>query len=228
MDEEDKKEAHEEDKKGPAEAAEKAEKATEAAQETKEAAGEANEAAEEAVEATEEAKATVDSIKGEVKEEAKEAVAEAKDNPLAGGKAPEPKEEPKKEIKVTGKLADIIKEIEGLTVVELSDLVRALENRFGVTAAPTTVGVAAGGVPAGAEGEAEEGQTTFNVVLADSGANKIGVIKAVRELVPTLGLKEAKDLVDSAPKPVLQGVNKETSNEAKTKLEAAGAKVKLQ
>ena len=85
---------------------------------------------------------------------------------------------------------------------------------------------AAAGAPAGSEEGASE-QTTFNVILSDGGANKISVIKAVREIVPTLGLKEAKDLVDSAPKPVLEGANKETANEAKTKLEAAGAKVEL-
>ena len=83
----------------------------------------------------------------------------------------------------------------------------------------------AGGAAPG--GEATSEQTTFNVVLVESGANKISVIKAVRELVPTLGLKEAKDLVDAPPKPVLEGANKEAANEAKTKLEAAGAKVEL-
>ncbi|OGY23269.1 MAG: 50S ribosomal protein L7/L12 [Candidatus Woykebacteria bacterium RBG_13_40_15] len=132
-------------------------------------------------------------------------------------------------MKVTGKLADIIKDLEGLSVLELADLVKALEDRFGVSASAPVAVAAAGAAPAGggAEGAPEEGQTTFNVMLADSGANKIGVIKVVRELVPTLGLKEAKDLVDAAPKQVLEGVNKETANEAKSKLEAAGAKVEL-
>ena len=89
--------------------------------------------------------------------------------------------------------------------------------------------MAAGAAPAAAGGgdEGASEQTTFNVMLTDSGANKISVIKAVRELVPTLGLKEAKDLVDAPPKQVLEGVNKETANEAKTKLETAGAKVEL-
>ena len=105
-------------------------------------------------------------------------------------------------------------------------MVKALEAKFGVSAAPQVV--AGGAAPASAAGdEGASEQTTFNVVLAEAGANKISVIKAVRELVPTLGLKEAKDLVDTAPKQVLEGVNKETANEAKTKLEAAGAKVEL-
>ncbi|MEX0617009.1 MAG: 50S ribosomal protein L7/L12 [Candidatus Woykebacteria bacterium] len=130
-------------------------------------------------------------------------------------------------MKVSGKLKDIIEDIEKLSVLELADLVKALEERFGVSAA-APVAVASGPVAAGAEEAAAEEQTTFNVILADAGANKIGAIKAVREIVPTLGLKEAKDLVDAAPKPVVEGVNKETANEAKGKLEAAGAKVELQ
>ena len=160
----------------------------------------------------------------EQKEEAKEAPS----TPEQKQEEIKPAEKPKKEVKVSGKLADIIKEIEVLTVLELAELVKALEDKFGVTAAaPVAV---AGGAPAaegGAESAPEEGQTTFNVVLADSGANKISVIKAVRELVPTLGLKEAKDLVDAAPKQVLEGVGKDAANEAKQKLEAAGGKVEL-
>ncbi|OGY25378.1 MAG: 50S ribosomal protein L7/L12 [Candidatus Woykebacteria bacterium RBG_16_43_9] len=123
----------------------------------------------------------------------------------------------------------MIKDIEGLSVLELADLVKALEEKFGVSAAPTIVGVAAGAAPATGteEGAPEEVQTTFNVILTDGGANKISVIKAVRELVPTLGLKEAKDLVDGAPKQVLEGVGKDAANEAKQKLETAGGKVEL-
>ncbi|OGE08363.1 50S ribosomal protein L7/L12 [Candidatus Curtissbacteria bacterium RIFCSPLOWO2_01_FULL_42_26] len=120
----------------------------------------------------------------------------------------------------------IITEIEKLSVLELSELVKALEAKFGVTAAAPMAVAAAGAAAIGADEQTSE-QTTFNVILSDGGANKISVIKAVRELVPTLGLKEAKDLVDAAPKPVLEGVNKETANEAKTKLEAAGANVEL-
>ncbi len=120
---------------------------------------------------------------------------------------------------------EILKSVEEMTVLELADLVKALEEKFGVTAAP--VAVAAAGAPAADAGEPKEEQTVFNVVLKEAGANRIGAIKAVRELVPTLGLQEAKALVESAPKEVLTGVNKSTAEEAKKKLEAAGAKVEL-
>lgn len=119
---------------------------------------------------------------------------------------------------------EILSAVEGMTVLELSDLVKALEEKFGVSAAP--VAVAGAAAPAEA-GEPKEEQTVFNVVIAEAGATKIAVIKAVRELVPTLGLTEAKGLVDSAPKEVLTGVNKSAAEEAKKKLEAAGAKVEL-
>jgi len=119
---------------------------------------------------------------------------------------------------------EILSAVEEMTVLELSDLVKALEEKFGVSAAQPAV--AAG--PAAAEaGEAKEEQTVFNVVITDAGANKIGAIKAVRELVPTLGLVEAKTLVESAPKEVLTGLNKSAAEEAKKKLEAAGAKAEL-
>lgn len=121
---------------------------------------------------------------------------------------------------------DILKAVEDMTVLELSDLVKALEEKFGVSAAPVAA-AAAGGPSAGADAEPKEEQTVFNVVIAASGDNKIGAIKAVRELVPTLGLQEAKTLVESAPKEVLTGVNKSAAEEAKKKLEAAGAKVEL-
>ena len=88
--------------------------------------------------------------------------------------------------------------------------------------------MAAGPVAGAPSGEPAEEKTSFNVILANAGANKIGAIKAVREIVPTLGLKEAKDLVESAPKPVLEGANKATAEEAKAKLTAAGATVELQ
>ena len=142
---------------------------------------------------------------------------------------PQKPTEPKKEVKVSGKLAGIIKDIEVLTVLELADLVKALEDKFGVSAsAPLAAVSAASAATSGGDEASDEGQTTFNVIIAESGTNKIGVIKAVRELVPTLGLKEAKDLVDSAPKQVLEGVGKDAANEAKQKLETAGAKVELQ
>lgn len=120
---------------------------------------------------------------------------------------------------------EILKSVEEMTVLELSDLVKALEEKFGVSAAP--VAVAASVPQSGDSGEAKEEQTVFNVVLAAAGDNKIGVIKAVRELVPTLGLQEAKTLVESAPKEVLTAVNKAAAEEAKKKLETAGAKVEL-
>lgn len=116
-----------------------------------------------------------------------------------------------------------MKAVEEMTVLELADLVKALEEKFGVTAAAPVAAAPA----AQASSEPKEEQTVFNVVLANSGAQKIQVIKAVRELVPTLGLTDAKALVDSAPKEVLTGVNKATAEEAKKKLEAAGAKVEL-
>jgi large subunit ribosomal protein L7/L12 len=121
---------------------------------------------------------------------------------------------------------ELIQSISELSVLELADLVKALEEKFGVSAA-MPVAAAAAPTAAADSGEPKEEQTSFNVILTETGANKIGVIKAVREIVPTLGLKEAKDLVDTAPKEVLNGVNKATAEEAKKKLEAAGAKVEL-
>ncbi len=124
---------------------------------------------------------------------------------------------------------ELMQAIEEMSVLELSDLVKALEEKFGVSAAvmaspaPTGAGAQA---PTDAEEPMTE-QTVFNVVVASSGANKIAVIKALRELVPTLGLKDAKDLVDAAPKEVMTQVNKKTAEEAKTKLVAAGATVEL-
>lgn len=139
---------------------------------------------------------------------------------------PEQKKEEKKEKPVpTGKFKDLIKEIEGLSVMELAELVKALEERFGVSAsAPMMTAPAAAGGPAGAPAEEK---TSFTVHLANAGAQKIAVIKAVREIVPDLGLKEAKDLVDGAPKDVKKDLAKKDAEEAKKKLEAAGAKVEL-
>ncbi|OGG01544.1 50S ribosomal protein L7/L12 [Candidatus Gottesmanbacteria bacterium RBG_16_52_11] len=121
---------------------------------------------------------------------------------------------------------DILKAVGEMTVLDLSELVKALEEKFGVSAAPVAV-AAAPAAGASGSGEPKEEQTVFNVVLAATGDNKIGVIKAVRELVQTLGLQEAKALVESAPKEVLTAVNKSAAEEAKKKLEAAGAKVEL-
>lgn len=136
-----------------------------------------------------------------------------------------------KEKKAPKKVEDLLSEIEKLTVLELADLVKALEEKFGVSAIPTamiTPATAPAGAPlSGAEEGPKEEQTTFNVVLTNTGANKISVIKAVREVNQTLGLKEAKDLVEAAPKEILTGVNRSTAEEAKKRLEAAGATVEL-
>ena len=122
---------------------------------------------------------------------------------------------------------EIIAVVKNMTVIELADLVKALEDEFGVTAAPIAVAAAPGaaGAAAGAAGAAEE-KTDFTVILKAVGENKINVIKAVRE-VTTLGLKEAKDLVEGAPKPVKEGINKEEAANVKKKLEDAGATVEV-
>jgi large subunit ribosomal protein L7/L12 len=125
---------------------------------------------------------------------------------------------------MASKVESILEEIKGLTLLEASDLVKKMEEAFGVSAAAAApVMVAGGGAGAGAAGAAEE-KTEFTVVLTEVGANKINVIKAVRE-VTSLGLKEAKDLVDGAPKTVKEGVNKEEAATIKKKFEDAGAKV---
>jgi len=125
----------------------------------------------------------------------------------------------------TAKLDELIKSIESMTVLELADLVKALEEKFGVKANMPMMAMPAGGASAGAAPAAEE-KSTFSVVLTSAGANKIAVIKEVRTMT-SLGLKEAKDLVDAAPKPVKEGVNKEEAEDMKKKLEAAGATVEL-
>ena len=122
------------------------------------------------------------------------------------------------------KVDTILEEIKGLTLLEASDLVKKMEETFGVSAAAATV-VAGGGGGAAAAAPAEE-KTEFTVVLTDVGGNKINVIKAVRE-VTSLGLKEAKDLVDGAPKTVKEGVNKDEAAAIKKKFEEAGAKVEI-
>jgi large subunit ribosomal protein L7/L12 len=122
---------------------------------------------------------------------------------------------------------DLLKTVEEMSVLELSEFVKALEEKFGVSAAAMAVAAPAAGAAPAEAGEAVEEQTVFNVVIANGGATKIAVIKALRELVPTLGLSEAKGLVDSAPKEVMTAVNKKTAEEAKGKLTAAGATVEL-
>jgi large subunit ribosomal protein L7/L12 len=123
----------------------------------------------------------------------------------------------------TDDLLDAFKE---LTLLELSEFVKKFEETFEVTAAaPVAVAAAPGAAAGGAPAEAAEEQSEFDVILEGAGEKKIGVIKVVREIVSGLGLKEAKDLVDSAPKPLLEKVTKEAAEEAKGKLEAAGASV---
>ncbi len=121
----------------------------------------------------------------------------------------------------------VIDYIKGISVLELSQLVKALEDRFGVTAAaPMMAAAPAAGGAGGGVAEAAEEKTEFDVVLTDVGANKVQVIKAVRELT-SLGLKEAKDLVEAAPKAVREGVTREEADAARAKLEEAGAKAEV-
>ena len=120
------------------------------------------------------------------------------------------------------KIEQILQAIEEMKVLELNELVKAAEEKFGVSAsAPVVVGAVAGGAADAAEEKSE-----FDVILADGGASKVGVIKVVREITG-LGLKDAKDLVDGAPKPIKEGVSKEEADDIKAKLEAAGAKVEV-
>jgi len=189
-----------------AEAAEKVEASEEAAVNADPTAEE-TEAVEEAAGAEETTPAEVEAVNTD-NETAKEAIKEiAKTEP-------------------TGKYKDLIKTIEGLTTLELADLVKDLEERFGVSAAAPMM--MAGGAPvAGAAAPAEEEKSSYTLVLADAGAQKIAVIKALREINQELGLKEAKDLADGAPKEVKKDMPKADAEEAKKKLEAAGAKVEL-
>lgn len=135
----------------------------------------------------------------------------------------EEKQEEKKQVEVPTKFKDLVEKIEKLSVIDLAELVKVLEEKFGVSA-QAPVMAAASGAQAGAE--AKEEQSSFNVELTASGANKISVIKVVRELTQK-GLKEAKDLVDGAPKIVKEGATKEEAEEMKKKLEAAGGQVTL-
>ncbi len=124
---------------------------------------------------------------------------------------------------MANKVESILEEIKGLTLLEAADLVKKMEETFGVSAAAAAPVVVAGALAAGA---AAEEQTEFSVVLNDVGANKINVIKAVREIT-SLGLKEAKDLVDGAPKPIKEGVTKDEAAAIKKKFEEVGAKVEV-
>ena len=165
----------------------------------------------------------------ETKEETTEAPAEeakAEEKP-----AEEKKEEPKAEAKADSKeyskeVSDIVAKVEKMTVLEVADLVIAIEDKFGVIAAPVAVAGAAPAAGGDAAGGDEAGKSEVTIHLAAAGDKKIEVIKAVREITQ-LGLKEAKDLVDGAPKNVKENVPTEEANEAKGKLEAAGATVEL-
>ena len=119
----------------------------------------------------------------------------------------------------------VVDYLSNLPVIQIAELVKELETKWGVSAAPVAVAAAGGGGGAAAAAPAEE-KTEFTVILADGGANKINVIKAVREIT-ALGLKEAKDLVEGAPKPIKENIGKEESEDIKKKLEAAGAKVEV-
>ena len=169
-------------------------------------------------------------------EQVEEKVEEAKETkPAEETKEDFVKEEPKVEEKPaeakqekpapSGKFKELIKEIESLSALELAELVKELEERFGVSAA-APVAVVAAGAPGGATPAAEE-KSAYTVVLSASGDQKINVIKALREINPELGLKEAKDLADNAPKEIKKDAPKEEAEEAKKKLEAAGATVEL-
>ena len=127
------------------------------------------------------------------------------------------------DVQLSEKLQKIATEIEALTVVEVADLAKYLEEKFGVTAMAAVAAPAAGG----AAGAPAEEKTAFTVVLKDGGANKLNAIKVVREIKPELGLMDAKKLVESAPQDLLVDVKKDVAEDAKKKLEAAGAKVEL-
>lgn len=174
----------------------------------------------------------------EKKEETAEVVAEKVEEKIEETKE-EIKEEVKEEIKteipakveeakkdIPAKFKDLISEIDKMSVLDLSEFVKVLEDHYGVTAAAPMAAMA-GASAAGAPAAEVEEKTIFDLVLANAGAQKIQVIKAVREIKPDLGLKEAKDLVDGAPKELLKGAKKEDAEAAKAKLEAAGATVEL-
>lgn len=161
---------------------------------------------------------------------AEETKAEAAPQQEAPAKTEEKKEE-KKPAPSTGKKVsteDLIATIEQMTIVELNDLVKTLEDKFGITAAAPVAVAAAGAAPAGGDAAAPaEEKTEFTVMITDGGASKINVIKVVRKYNQALGLKEAKDLVENPPKAVVENVKKEEADTIKKELEEAGAKVEL-
>ncbi|MFA5420408.1 MAG: 50S ribosomal protein L7/L12 [Patescibacteria group bacterium] len=133
--------------------------------------------------------------------------------------------EEKKVVEVPAKFESLVSEIEKMSVLDLAELVKILEDKFGVSAAAPAMMMAGGAMP-GAAADAVEEKDSFDIEVTEAGANKIAVIKVVREITE-MGLKEAKDLVDAAPKVVREGVKKEEAEELKKKLEEAGAKVTL-
>jgi len=169
----------------------------------------------------------------EVVEEATEAIEDAKEEIVEAEEAVEKAEKVVEEIKKvekpepSGKFKDLIKQIEELSVIELSELVKDLEVRFGVSAS-APVATAGSAPAAGGAAPEEEEKSAYNIVLTSAGSNKIGVIKAIREVLPDLGLKEAKDMAEGAPIAVKENVKKEEAEAAKEKLVAAGATVELQ
>jgi large subunit ribosomal protein L7/L12 len=193
--------------------------------------------AEEKKEAAEKTKVAEEAPKAKAAKKTKKAEAPVEEAPKEEVKATEeaPVEEaPKKEKKTTAAKGsktmskeDIITAIKGMTVMELAEVVKALEEEFGVSAAPVAVAAAPGAPGAVASAEEVEEQTEFSVVLKEIGPNKISVIRAARE-VNSLGLKEAKELVESAPKALKEGVNKAEAAAIKEKVEAAGAVVEIQ
>lgn len=122
---------------------------------------------------------------------------------------------------------ELVEKLSGLTVLEIADLVKQLEEKWGVSAAAPVAIAAAGPAAGGGEAAAAEEKTSFDVILAEAGGNKIAVIKEVRAAVAGLGLAEAKALVEGAPKPLKEGVTKEEAEEIKKKIEATGAKVEI-
>ncbi|MCA9371897.1 50S ribosomal protein L7/L12 [Candidatus Woesebacteria bacterium] len=169
--------------------------------------------------------------KAKNEEQKKEAAAAEKKEEVTEVKTEAKKEEIKKEEKTTvelpAKLQKIAEQIEGLTVVELADLAKYLEEKFGVSSMPMMAAPMAGAAPAGAAAEPAEEKTNFDVVITGAGDNKLSVIKIVRELRQDLGLMDAKKLVESVPGTLLEGAKKEDAEEAKKKLEEAGASVEL-
>ena len=138
-----------------------------------------------------------------------------------------PEEKKTKDATLSKDAEKVMEMVEKMTVLELNDLVKALEEKFGVSASTPMMIAGPAATNGAAAAEPAEEKTEFDVVLQDAGANKIGVIKAVREINQALGLVEAKNLVESAPKAVLEGAKKEDAQSAKKKLEDAGAKVEL-